>query len=438
VSYQLILKNCHVLDPGQGIDRKADIAISDGRIAAIEDSIPEASGASGGAGATAAQVLDASGDGRYVVPGLIDLHAHVARGGTTAGVGMGCCDADDIGIRSGVTTVLDAGSVGIANAGVFPAYILPTAKTRVLFYLNVGTFAHSTKNPADVNSLDEIDAEGIASCIASNPGVVSGMKLRLVGPFVAKAGEQVIDAAKEAARRAAVPLMVHIGDLFATRNPDQEPDLDKRMLAVTEYLLGQLDAGDILTHLCTPSVGGVGRSGEQLDPLLTVARDRGVILDSALGMGNFGYQVAREQYDRGLVPDTISSDLTLGGQSFHSLMECMAKFMAIGYSLADVVRMTTVNAAAAAGLSEEAGALAVGRPADITILDVTEGDFRFTDTRKEAFSGRYGISPVQTVRAGELIAPRWGTHPWGWLPETAPAAPAPAPAAPAAPAAPPA
>jgi dihydroorotase len=406
VSYQLILKNCHVLDPGQGINRRADIAISDGRIAAIEDSIPEAN---------ATQVLDASGAGRYVVPGLVDLHAHVARGGTTPGVGMGCCDADEIGIRSGVTTVLDAGSVGIANAGVFPAYILPGAKTRVLFYLNVGTFAHSTRNPADVSSLEEIDAEGIASCVQSNPGLVSGMKLRLVGPFVAKAGEQVIDAAIQAARRAGVPLMVHIGDLFAS----QEPDVDKRMLAITEYLIGQLDAGDILTHLCTPSVGGVSRSGEQLDPLLMAARERGVILDSALGMGNFGYRVAREQYERGLVPDTISSDLTLGGQTFHSLMECMAKFMAIGYSLADVVRMTTVNAAAAAGLADTAGALAVGRTADITILDVTEGDFRFSDTRKETFSGRYGISPVHTVRAGGLVAPRWGTHPWGWLPQSA-------------------
>lgn len=409
MSYQLIMKNGRVLDPGQGIDRRADIAISDGQIAAIEDHIPEAPGAA---------VLDVSGDGRYVVPGLVDLHAHVARGGTTPGVGMGCCDPDEIGIRSGVTTVLDAGSVGIANAGVFPAYILPGARTRVLFYLNVGTFAHSTKNPADVRSLDDIDAEGIASCVESNPGVVSGMKLRLVGPFVAKAGEQVIDAAKEAARRAAVPLMVHIGDLFAR----QEPGVDKRMLAITEYLIGQLDAGDILTHLCTPSAGGVGRAGAQLDPLLKAARDRGVILDSALGMGNFGYQVAREQYERGLVPDTLSSDLTLGGQTFHSLMECMAKFMAIGYSLADVVRMTTVNAAAAAGLADTAGALAVGRTADVTVLDVTEGDFRFTDTRKEAFSGRYGITPVQTVRAGELIAPRWGTHPWGWLPQTASAA----------------
>jgi dihydroorotase len=406
VSYELILKNCHVLDPGQGIDRRADIAISDGRIAAIEENLPAAN---------AAQVLDLAREGRYVVPGLVDIHTHVAHGGTTQGVGMGCCDPDEIGVRSGVTTVLDAGSVGIANVGVFPAYILPAAKTRVLCYLNVGTFAHSTKNPADVRSLDDIDAESMASCMDSNPGLVSGMKLRLVGSFVAQAGEKVVAAAKDAARRASVPLMVHIGDLFAA----EEPETDQRMLQITEYLLAELDAGDILTHLCTPSIGGVGRSGGQLDPAIRAARDRGVILDSALGMGNFGYRVAREQYDRGLVPDTISSDLTLGGQSFHSLMECMAKFMAIGYSLSDVVRMTTVNAAAAVGLADSAGALIVGREADITVLDVSDGDFRFTDTRKETFSGRYGITPVQTVRAGEVIAPRWGTHPWGWLPETA-------------------
>lgn len=408
MGYELILRNCQILDPGQGIDRRADIAISDGLIAEIEDSL---------ASASASQVLDLGREGRFVVPGLIDIHAHVARGGTTPGVGMGCCDADEIGVRAGVTTVADAGSVGIANVGVFPAHILPAVKTRVLCYLNVGTFAHSTKNPADVRSLDDIDAESIASCMASNPGLVSGMKLRLVGPFVAQAGEKVVAAAKEAARQASVPLMVHIGDLFASDDPETE----RRMREVTEYLLGELDAGDILTHLCTPSVGGVGRSGGQLDPAIRAARERGVVLDSALGMGNFGYEVAREQYDRGLLPDTISTDLTLGGQSFHSLTECMAKFMAIGYSLADVVQMTTANAAAAVRLADSAGALTVGREADITILDVSDGDFQFTDTRKEVFSGHHGIVPVQTIRAGELIAPRWGPHPWGWLPEAAPA-----------------
>jgi dihydroorotase len=154
-------------------------------------------------------------------------------------------------------------------------------------------------------------------------------------------------------------------------------------------------------------------------PELAEARSNGVVLDSALGMGNFGYEVAREQAQLGVQPDSISSDLTAMGQSFHSLMECMAKFMAVGYSLSDVVRMTTAQAAQAIGLADQLGALEVGREADVTVLDVVEGDFVFRDTTRQEFRGSVGIVPVQTVRAGELFAPRWGTHPWGWLPESA-------------------
>jgi dihydroorotase len=405
VAYDLLLKSGHVLDPAQGVDTVLDIAVEDGTIVAIEPDIPAG---------TATRVLDVSGPGRHVVPGLLDIHTHVAHGGTTRGVGMPCCVPDEIGVQSGVTTVLDAGSVGIANMGVFPEHILSRAQTRVICFVNVGTFAHTTSNHNDVNGAADIDLDGIASCVEANPGLVNGIKLRLVGPYVRQAGEQVIEASKKAARAAGVPLMVHIGDLFA---PDDE-EVATRMLELTEHLLGELDAGDILTHLCTPNPGGVGPTTERLGPILTAARERGVVLDSALGMGNFGYRVAAAQYEQGLHPDTISSDLTAGGQVFHSLMECMAKFMAVGYSLEDVVRMTTGNAAAAIGHADTMGALAVGREADITVLDVVEGEFVFTDTRRETFAGSWGIVPVQTVRAGTLHAPRWGTHPWGWLPET--------------------
>jgi dihydroorotase len=136
-------------------------------------------------------------------------------------------------------------------------------------------------------------------------------------------------------------------------------------------------------------------------------------------MGNFGYEVAREQAQRGMLPDTISSDVTAGGQTFHSLVECMAKFMAVGYPFRDVVAMTTGRAAAAVGRQDELGAIAVGREADLTVLDLVRGDFTFVDTVKTPFRGEYGIVPVQTVRGGELVSPGWGTHPWGWLPASA-------------------
>lgn len=405
MTYDLLLKNGHVLDPGKGIDGVLDIAVANGRIVAIEPDIPAE-----GRG----RVLDVGGAGRYVVPGLVDIHAHVAHGATTRGVGMPCCVPDEIGVQAGTTTVLDAGSVGIANIGVFPEHILPRARTRVICFVNVGTFAHTTRNPADVAGPDDIDSAGIASCIEHNPGLISGLKLRLVGPYVREAGEQVIDASVAAADEAGVPLMVHIGDLFA---PEGHPA--ERMATLTGYLLERLRPGDILTHLCTPSAGGVEQAVDVLEPLALKARARGVVLDAALGMGNFGSRVAAAQFARELYPDTISSDLTFGGQVFHSLMECMAKFMAIGYSLGDVVRMTTANAAAAIGHADTLGALAVGREADITVLEVVEGDFVFTDTKKETFTGDWGIAPVQTIRGGEAHAPRWGTHPWGWLPQRA-------------------
>jgi dihydroorotase len=324
---------------------------------------------------------------------------------------MGCCDPDVIGVQSGVTTVVDCGSVGVANIGVFPAHILPKAVTRVITYVNAGSHAHTMPGPADVNSLSDINRGALESCAEHNPGLIAGVKLRLVGPIMGELGEDIIKAAKQAARDHHVPLMVHIGDFTA-----KTPAAAARSGELTRFLLKAMEPGDILTHLCTPNAGRVLDPAGQPFPEVAEARASGVVLDSALGRGNFGYEVASRQAQLGLYPDTISSDLTAMGQSFHSLLECMAKFMAIGYPLADVVRMTTARPAGVLGLAGEIGALAVGRDADITILDLVEGDFSFTDTTGAAFAGGYGLVPVHTLRAGQSHSPHWGTHPWGWLP----------------------
>ena len=124
------------------------------------------------------------------------------------------------------------------------------------------------------------------------------------------------------------------------------------------------------------------------------------MLDAAVGQGHLGYATALGQFRRGLRPDTISSDLTERTQRRHSLVECMAKFMAIGYSLPDVIRMTTANAAAAIGMRDSAGAIIVGRQADITILDVVSGPFLFRDGLNQAFAGQQALVPVVTVKGG--------------------------------------
>jgi dihydroorotase len=349
-----------------------------------------------------------------VVPGLIDLHTHVGFGATTEGVGMGGCDPDAIGVHAGVTTVADGGSVGVANLGVFPAHILPKARTRVITFVNAGSYAHTMPGPADVNSLDDINRDALQKAAEHNPGLIGGVKLRIVGPVFADLGEDVITKAKAAATDLGVPLMVHIGDFTA-----RDQAAAARRGELTRFLLKTFEAGDILTHLCTPNAGRVLDPSGQPYPEVAEARARGVVLDSALGRGNFGIEVARRQADLGLYPDTISSDLTAMGQTFHSLLECMAKFMSIGYSLADVVTATTASAARVLGKAGEIGAIAVGRDADLTILDVAEGDFTFTDTTGQAFRGNYGLAPVYTLKAGEGFSPGWGTHPWGWLPASA-------------------
>ena len=406
MTYDLLLKGGHVLDPGQGLDGVMDIAVSGGKIAAIAPDIPARD---------AARVLELRGAGRHVVPGLIDLHTHVADGAITEGVGMGMCDPDDIGVRSGVTTVADCGSVGVANLGVFPAHILPKARTRVVTMVNAGSFAHTMPGVADVSSLDDINRDALVKAAERNPGLIAGVKLRVVGPAFGGIGEDIIVKAKAAATDLGVPLMVHIGDFSA-----KDEASAARRGELTRFLLKTFEPGDILTHLCTPNAGRVLDAEGNPYPEVAEARANGVVLDSALGRGNFGIEVARRQADLGLYPDTISSDLTAMGQTFHSLLECMAKFLSVGYTLPDVVRAATASAAGALGLQDEIGAIAVGRDADLSVIDLVAGDFTFTDTRGQAFRGGYGLVPVHTVKAGEEFSPGWGTHPWGWLPATVP------------------
>jgi predicted amidohydrolase len=143
VPFDLLIKGGHIVDPGQNINGKWDLGVTADRIAAIEPDIPATE---------ARRVIEVRGDNRYVTPGLIDIHTHVDYGATTPGVGMGCCDPDQVGVRAGVTTVLDCGSVGVANIGVLATHVMPGAKTRIIPFVNVGSYAHTMPDSADVNT----------------------------------------------------------------------------------------------------------------------------------------------------------------------------------------------------------------------------------------------------------------------------------------------
>src|SRR5690348_12022565 len=102
--YDLVLKGGHVIDPKNKISARRDVAVKDGKIAAVEANIPAEK---------AAKTINV--DGLYVTPGLIDIHVHVYAGTGTAYTGPASVRPDDHTFRSGVTTVVDAGSSGWRN-----------------------------------------------------------------------------------------------------------------------------------------------------------------------------------------------------------------------------------------------------------------------------------------------------------------------------------
>ncbi len=73
--YDLILTGGTLLDPGQGIDGRRDVAFKDGLVAAVAEHIEADADAT---------VIDVTG--KLITPGLIDLHGHFYHGGIGAGV----------------------------------------------------------------------------------------------------------------------------------------------------------------------------------------------------------------------------------------------------------------------------------------------------------------------------------------------------------------
>ena len=350
----------------------------------------------------ASRVVDVSG--KLVVPGLIDLHCHVYEGVNQNGV-----NPDLAGVRSGVTTLLDAGSAGCYSFGGFPRYIVPQAKTRIFCMVHIARTGLNYQ--PELSGPQDIDMDETVRVVNANRTLVQGVKVRAVGPAVSTMGIAMVRLAKRAANEAGVRLMVHIGDRDAA---EKGPTL-------TRELLPLLEPGDILTHLFTGSPGRVLDERGRVIPEIMEAQERGVFLDTAHGRFNFSFDVARRALDQGVRPQSISTDLTVPGRrdTVHSMTEMLSRFLALGFSLEEVIRMSTANPAMALGMEDTLGSLVVGREADITVLEESTGDWLFHDTASESLSGAKALTPVVTVRGGEVFAPDWGPRPWGWLPDSA-------------------
>ena len=388
--YDLLLQGGTVVDPSVGLEGIRDIAVQGGAIARIAPNI---------AATEAARTIDVRG--KIVSPGLVDLHAHVFEGVNRTGV-----NPDLGGVYSGVTTIVDAGSAGAATFGAFPRYIIPACHTEVIPFLHICRTGLAT-NP-DIIAESSVDLDETLAVVAEHKGLIRGIKARMVSPALEIMGMEMPKLARRAARESGTKLMVHIGDTAKRYDPN-----------VIRQLLPLLDQGDILTHYFTANPGGVLDANGKLVPEAREAADRGVWLDTAHGRMNFSFDVGRRCIDQGLLPHCISTDLTVPGRlnTVHSMVEIMTRFLGLGFTLPQVITMSTHNPARAINEEHRLGSLAVGRQADISVLELREGEWTVYDVLGTGMRVTQAVVPFVTVKRGRVFTPDWGPRPWGWEPD---------------------
>jgi dihydroorotase len=371
--YDLVLRQGRVIDPGSGIDARMDIAVRGGRIASVQADIPAAQ---------ARRVVDVSG--LYVVPGLIDLHAHVfGYAGSLA--------PDETALPAGTTTVVDAGGSGWRTFDEFRRTVIAGSKTRVLALVNiVGKGMVGEPYESDI---DDMDPGRTAETILRNKDTIVGIKTA----HFAKPGWTAIDRAVEAGRRANVPVMVD--DKIFTNSGR----------TTKEELLDHLRPGDIHTHLYNDrQIELIDRFTGKVEPWMIEARRRGVLFDVGHGGGSFLWPVAERAVAQGFVPDTISTDLHRGSLNIQQsdMPNVMSKMMLLGMSFSEVLVRSTVNPARETGRYPELGTLGPGRVADIAVLEEQTGVFAFKDSWPAKRLGTKRLECVLTVRGGEVVYQR--------------------------------
>jgi dihydroorotase len=406
-----VLRGGRVIDPARGLDGRYDVAVRAGAIAAVEPRIVAAPGT---------RTLDVRD--RLVVPGLIDTHAHVYQH-VTGSFGM---NPDLVGIRSGVTTVVDQGGASPLTLQGFRKFIAEPARTRVLAfvsnYLAGGLVGHRY---VKLYGPDGINVRETVRAIEANRDLVRGIKAHAEVGGYSRWGIETLRLAKQAAREARVPVYVHLGRLWAEEDGTAiDPD---RVMAEVVPLL---DPGDILAHPFTKNAGAfVSRAGK-VHPLIFEAVARGVRIDIGRG-GHTSFAAARVVLAAGIRPFTVGADVhgytirrpsggewdagyfdergagrrprargTFGGAAVFSLAQVLNELRALGFGLPEIVAMVTQNAAVMLGLEGQLGSLAPGMPADVSVLALDRGRFTLRDAVGNALTLTERLRPVLALRAG--------------------------------------
>lgn len=371
--YSLLIKGGHVIDPKNGRSAKLDVAIDGRRIAKVAADIPASQ---------AARVANA--EGLYVVPGLIDIHAHVYTGtGVKALTGDSSVYPDSFSFRSGVTTQVDAGSSGWRNFEDFRQRIIDRSQTRVLAFINIVGNGMSPSGEDDNAEMQPTQAAAVAK---KHKDVVVGFKTA----HYAGEGWPSVDGALAAAKATDLPIMVDFGYMTLDRS--------------LRTLLGdKMRAGDIYTHCYSGHRGELGEDGK-VNPAFVAGRKRGVIFDVGHGGGSFYWNIASPLTEQGFWPDSISTDLHTGSMNagMKDMTNVMSKLLTLGATLDAVIKMSTWNPAKQIK-RPDLGHLDEGAEADITVLKLEQGRFGYIDSAGASRTGEKKLTAELTIRAGRVM-----------------------------------
>lgn len=370
----VLIRGGEIIDPAQHLRGVMDVAVDAGRIAAVEPQLTEMD---------ARHTIDARG--LFVVPGLIDLHVHVY---PHSPFGL---DPDALCPAGGVTTMLDAGTAGSLNFEAYHREVVTRARTRVLSLINLSCMGLAAGNRGELCDPRFADPQGVVRLLRQYPETAVGVKIR-AGKHIIGAGQQGWDHLRQAlaaARESETWLMVHIGEC-----PMSIPEL-----------VEELQPGDCITHCYKGGTTRICDDDNRLHDAVRRAADRGVIFDVGHGYGSFQWELVESAIEQGFEPTTISTDLhtrNIHGPVF-DMPTTMSKFLMLGLSLERVIELSTLSPARVLGRAAELGSLQKGTTADIALLELRTGRFKFWDSYQQTRTGEQLLVAATTIRGGEIV-----------------------------------
>jgi dihydroorotase len=386
VRFDLLIRGGDVVDPGGGHEGPLDVAVTRGRIAAVDRNIPDNS---------AFEVVDATG--QIVTPGLVDLHTHVFHKVTYWGI-----DPDPVASVSGVTTWIDAGSAGALTLPGLREFVVDRSDARISAFLNISNIGLVGENYECANAA-YLDVDLFRRLADRNRDLVVGVKVRMGTPTVGDNGLEPLRLARQAAEECELPLMVHVA--FGP------PEI--------EDVLALMRPGDILTHCFTGLTMKIVDDGGSLFDFAARAWDSGVVMDIGHGTGSFAYATAEALMAAGRRPDVISTDLhqlSINGPAY-DLPTTLSKFLHLGMSLPEVIRAATSRPAEVVGLAD-VGTFRPGARADVALFRLLDGTFPLYDIWGEMREARQLLVNTRTLVGGrtlERLPPQapapWAEHP---------------------------